>query len=263
MDQLANIHERLDPLRMKLLKHPLYARLDGVDALRIFMEHHIYAVWDFMSLLKTLQRRLSVIDVPWVASPHSLGCRLVNEIVLGEESDDDGRGGYASHFELYHRAMTTFGAETAFMDDFLERLQSGETFANALATGNVPTAAQRFVIQTFDVIQSGDLCGIASTFLFGREDLLPDLFQQIVNRLNAHSGGKLDEFEYYLHRHIELDRDEHGPMAQNLITAICGTDAAKWQVAEAAAVSALQARVALWDGVLEALDAWGGQKRTA
>ena len=95
MDRLAQIHARLGPLRTKLLQHPIYGRLDGIDALRSFMAHHIFAVWDFMSLLKEMQRQLCVVDVPWLPSSNSLGCRLVNEIVLGEESDENDRGGYA------------------------------------------------------------------------------------------------------------------------------------------------------------------------
>ena len=263
MDRLAQIHARLDPLRTKLLQHPIYGRLDGIDALRTFMAHHIFAVWDFMSLLKELQRQLSVVDVPWLPSSNSLGCRLVNEIVLGEESDENGRGGYASHFELYYRAMQKCGADTRSMDGFLDRLRHGDSLSTALQTENVPMAAQGFVKQTFAVIETGDLCTIAATFLFGREDLLPDLFQQIVNQLNAHIGGELDEFQYYLHRHIELDRDQHGPMAQSLMTTICGTDDSKWRVAEEAAIEALQERAQLWDGVLGTLSDRPDQRRTA
>ena len=263
MDRLAEIHARLEPLRMKLLQHPIYGRLDGIDALRAFMEHHIFAVWDFMSLLKELQRQLSVVDVPWLPSSNLLGCRLVNEIVLAEESDEDGRGGYASHYDLYHRAMLTCGADTDLVDNFLERLRDGDSVSTGLQTADVPVAAGRFVEQTFAVIETGDLCAIASTFLFGREDLLPGLFQQIVDQLNSDTGGELDEFQYYLHRHIELDGEQHGPMAEKLMASLCGTDDLKWRVAEDAAIAALEARAELWDGVLAAFAANGGQKQTA
>ena len=263
MDRLAQIHARLDPLRTKLLQHPIYGRLDGIDALRTFMVHHVFAVWDFMSLLKELQRQLCVAEVPWLPPSNSLGCRLVNEIVLGEESDENGQGGYTSHFELYHRAMQKCGADTRSMDGLLDRLRQGDSLSNALQTEDVPIAARGFVKHTFAVIETGDLCTIAATFLFGREDLLPDLFQQIVNKLNADVGGELGEFQYYLHRHIELDRDQHGPMAKSLMTAICGTDDSKWRVAEDAAIEALEERVALWDGVLGALRGHRDQRRSA
>lgn len=263
MDRLAEIQGRLEPLRTKLIQYPIYDRFDGIDALRTFMEHHIFAVWDFMSLLKELQRQLSVVDVPWLPSSNFLGCRLVNEIVLAEESDEDGRGGYASHYDLYHRAMQTCGANTRSVDDFLDRLRDGDSVSPAMQTANVPIAAQRFVEQTFAVIETGDLCAIAATFLYGREDLLPDLFQQIVDQLNSDTGGELDEFQYYLHRHIELDGEQHGPMAQKLMASLCGTDDLKWRVAEDAAVEALEARFEFWDGVLATLNERRDQKRTA
>ena len=187
----------------------------------------------------------------------------MNEIVLGEESDENGRGGYSSHFELYHRAMQKCGADTRSMDGFLDRLRHGDSWSTALQTENVPLAAQGFVKHTFAVIETGDLCTIAATFLFGREDLLPDLFQQIVNKLNADIGGELGEFQYYLHRHIQLDRDQHGPLAKSLMTTICGTDDSKWRVAEEAAIEALQERAKLWDGVLDTLSGHHDQRRTA
>ncbi len=106
MDPLHVLRERLVPLRESLLNHPIYRHINSLPALRLFMEHHIFAVWDFMSLLKELQRRLCCTSVPWLPSGNPLGGRFINEIVLSEESDDDGQGGFTSHFELYHRAMT-------------------------------------------------------------------------------------------------------------------------------------------------------------
>jgi len=254
MDRLARIHARLNPLRIKLLQHSIYAQLNGINELRTFMAHHIFAVWDFMSLLKELQRQLCAVEVPWLPPSNSLGCRLVNEIVLGEESDENNRGGYDSHFELYRKAMQKCGAETQSVDDFIDRLRAGDSLQDVLQSGIVPLAARGFVEHTFAVIETGDLCTIAATFLFGREHLLPDLFQQIVDRINENMSEELDEFLYYLHRHIELDRDEHGPMAENLMASICGSDDSKWQKAEDAAIEALRKRNALWDGVLDFLD---------
>src|SRR5262245_17345533 len=110
MPRIEKIKLRLAPLRESLLNHPVYARLDRVEALRVFMQHHVFAVWDFMSLLKTLQQRLTCTQTPWVPPTNHVGCRLINEIVLGEESDEDGQGKFASHFELYLRSMQQCGA---------------------------------------------------------------------------------------------------------------------------------------------------------
>jgi len=224
----------------------------SAPALRTFMEYHVFAVWDFMSLLKALQQRLSCVSVPWLPNASSLGSRLVNEIVLGEETDVDEGGGFASHFELYHRAMTCFGASTHGIDRFLDLLRTGKPVGRAIRSVELPEAIQGFVTHTFNTIDSGDLCAVASAFTFGREDLLPDVFQKIVAELDAEVDGKLGPFEYYLRRHIALDADEHGPMATRLIENLCGTDPVKWQRAEQAAAEALQARIALWNAIHEA-----------
>jgi len=216
------------------------------------MEHHVFAVWDFMSLLKALQQRICCVDVPWIPS-RSSSCRLINEIVLGEESDEDGEGGHASHFELYHCAMQQCGASTSTVDEFLNAIRQGQSISAALQTANVGQPVKRFVDQTFKVIESNDTCAIASAFTFGREDLLPGVFRRIVEELNAETHGRLDRFRYYLNRHIQLDDDKHGPMAERLVANLCGSDAAKWEAAEEAARCALQARLDLWDSVSDLL----------
>jgi hypothetical protein len=246
LDELRTV---IRPLRQALLDHPIYHDMRSPEALRTFMEHHVFAVWDFMSLLKALQQRLCCVSVPWVPRAFSIGGRLVNEIVLAEETDEDGQGGYASHFELYHRAMLEFGADTSKIDDFLEQVRSGRDFRQALLAAEIPEPIQQFVGHTFAVIESGDLCRIAAAFTFGREDLLPAVFQKIVDELALQADGELDRFNYYLLRHIELDGDEHGPMAARLVMSLCDHDDARWQTATEAAAEALQARLAFWDSI--------------
>ena len=140
VNQVQRIQERLTPLKAGLLSHSIYQEIDRLDSLRLFMEHHAFAVWDFMSLLKALQRRLCCIEVPWLPAADPIGSRLVNEIVLAEESDDDGRGEFASHFELYHRAMTRCGANTAGIDAFLGELRRGKPVSAALESPGFPDA---------------------------------------------------------------------------------------------------------------------------
>jgi hypothetical protein len=253
VNRLQRIQERLTPLKVALLTHPIYQEIDRPASLCLFMEHHIFAVWDFMSLLKTLQRRLCCVAVPWLPAADPLGSRLVNEIVLAEESDDDGRGGFASHFELYHRAMTRCGANTAPIDDFLCELRRGKPISATLESPSVPECASQFVRRTFDIIDGGNLCAIASAFTFGREDLLPAVFQRIVDELNVEAGGGLDDFKFYLERHIGLDGEEHGPMAHRLLVSICDSDESRWQVAEQVAVNCVEARRELWDGICDVI----------
>lgn len=247
------IHEQLNPLRKSLLEHSLYAHIDCLEALHFFMQHHVFAVWDFMSLLKTLQQRLCHNRVPWLPPESRQGCRMVNEIVLAEESDEDGEGGFASHFELYHQAMQTCGADTSVIDRFLDELRAGRSVQQALVDADAPIAVRSFVSQTFQAIEGGDLCAIASAFTFGREDLLPELFRQIVNQLSLDPSAGLDRFKFYLERHIDLDGDEHGPMAEQLVNYLCGDSEANRMIAERAAIDALESRLQLWNSVGETL----------
>lgn len=245
--------DRLAPLRNALIHHRLYERLNRLDALHRFMESHVFAVWDFMSLLKRLQQQLCCVEVPWLSPADPQLCRFLNEIVLAEESDDDGHGGYGSHFDLYYRSMKQSGASTAGIDAFIADLRRGAGVEQALAAPLVPDPARRFVRHTFEVLGQTRLPAVASAFTYGREDLLPAVFQKIVDRLNTESGGCLEDFRYYLQRHIGLDGDEHGPMATRLVASVCGDDPQSWKDAEAAAVSSLEARLELWNAIAESV----------
>jgi hypothetical protein len=248
---LNRLHQRLTPLKTALLDHPVYRSIDCLEALHVFMQHHVFAVWDFMSLLKSLQRSLTCVDVPWVPVANDLGCRFINEIVLAEESDHDGEEGFVSHFEMYRRAMAQCGASTASIDGFVNALRHGVSVETALESEHVNATVRRFVQSTFGNIRKGTICGMTAAFTFGREDLLPGLFQRIVDELNVEAAGGLTLFRHYLHRHINLDGGEHGPMAGRLLQSLCGSDDKNWREAEQAAVTALEARRQLWDGIYE------------
>jgi hypothetical protein len=249
LNRIERLEEQLAPLRHDLINHRIYEEMDRLDALQTFMQHHVFAVWDFMSLLKALQRKICCVDVPWVPPADPQACRLINEIVLAEESDSVNETEYSSHFDLYHRSMQQCGSSTVAIDSFISQLRQGVPVRTALASQMIPQSARAFVEHTFSIIESGNTCAIATAFTFGREDLLPDVFQRIVEKLNREYYGQLSEFDYYLQRHIGLDADEHGPIARRLVESLCGTDESNWRVAEETAISCLIARRKLWDGI--------------
>jgi hypothetical protein len=251
--RFSDLSASLQPLRQKLLTHSLYRQLATLEDLHTFMEYHVFAVWDFMSLLKTLQRRLTCVDVPWSPAPSRRACRLINEIVLAEESDDDGEGSFASHFELYLAAMEDAGASTDTVTSFLRHLRVTGNWQTPAEQTPLPIEVRRFFLSSFRVIESAELPAIAAAFTFGREDLLPDVFERIVASLNQRSDGRLDGFEYYLRRHIELDGDQHGEMARMLIEELCGDSDERWESARIAASDALFARLDLWDAIARQL----------
>ncbi len=255
-EELQALTERLRPLYARLAEHKLYAAFETLEDLHAFMEAHVFAVWDFMSLLKELQRGLTCVEVPWRPSRFAESRRLVNEIVLGEESDVyEGRA--VSHFELYLQAMQECGADTSAILRLLELLDGGMDVTGALFQCGAPEAAQVFVRSTFTCLAEGKLHVTAAAFTFGREDLIPDMFRGFIRDQDRRLSGRLATFRWYLDRHIEVDGDEHGPMALQMVAELCGSDAGKWQEATVAAETALRARIALWDGIAARLAGQG------
>jgi Protein of unknown function (DUF3050) len=244
------IEARIAPLRNRLTAHPLYSRITTREQIRLFMESHVFAVWDFMSLLKALQAQLTCVSVPWIPTRWPESRRFINEIVLGEESDTYA-GRSVSHFELYLEAMGECDANTAPIRNLLAAIAAAPANASVpslMKTIGAPPAARHFVEATFRVIESGNLSATAAAFTFGREDLIPDLFRQLVRDLKT-----LDKFSWYLERHIEVDGEDHGPLSLRMVADLCGSDEKLWEQAADAAESAILARLALWDGILAEL----------
>jgi Protein of unknown function (DUF3050) len=255
MSRLAEVIESTAATRERLISHPIYASIRTPEALCVFLEHHVFAVWDFMTLLKALQRNLSCVEVPWVPTSNREARRLVNEIVLAEESDEDGQGRHASHFELYLDAMTQARANRSPIEEFIRAIRAGETVGSALETSNTPAPARKFVQTTWGCVESGSIAAVAAAFTLGREELIPDLFRGLVAALDDREPGRLGLFRHYLDRHVDLDGDEHGPMSLRMLESVCGDDSTRWRDARFAATVALEARLALWDGVLQAVEA--------
>ena len=242
---IQHINTQIADYKKDVVNHPLYNQLNTIEDVQKLMEIHVYAVWDFMSLLKGLQIELTCTTLPWKPIGNTKIRRLINSIVLEEESDVDSAGNPSSHYEMYLDAMKECGANTYEIDKFV----------NSVSDVNLPkvnTAIDSFLATTFDILNSGEAHKIAAAFTFGREDLIPDMFTAIVNDLSKEH--KLDKFVYYLERHIELDGGEHGPLALELISNLCGEDKQKWKEVEETAIACLVARKELWDLVLKGLN---------
>ena len=249
------IERRIAPLRGQLAGHPLYGSIQSLAHLRIFMKSHVFAVWDFMSLLKSLQRALTSVEMPWVPTAHPASRRFINAIVLGEESDEyDGRP--VSHFEIYLKAMQRVGAKTAEIERVVaaaRRSFDGGINLLSEALSGAPPAAQEFVKTTFRIIDEGSVAAQAAAFTFGREDAIPDMFRALVKDINRGMSGNLNQFVWYLQRHIEIDGDDHGPLCLRMVADLCGSDEKLWNEAAQAAEDAIRARLSLWDAILSEL----------
>ncbi|WP_027945844.1 DUF3050 domain-containing protein [Amycolatopsis taiwanensis] len=253
---ITRLKAAVDAQRKDVVSHELYKRLNTKDAVVTFLEHHVFAVWDFMSLLKTLQQKLTCVSVPWIPSGSTTSRRLINDIVLVEESDELGSG-FISHFELYLDGMRQAGASTAAVDTFIEALRAGTPVPAALKEAKVPAPSAEFVTATWGFIENAPVHCQAAAFAFGREDLIPDMFDQVA-ALNAELGG-LSTFVDYLRRHIQVDAEEHTPMAMQMLVDLCGDDKTAWQECEQTVTTALTARRKFWDGILAEMPA--GRRR--
>jgi hypothetical protein len=240
-------------LREQLIYHPLYKNINSLPELHVFMEHHVFAVWDFMSLLKSLQQKLTCTTLPWMPVGNANTRYLINEIVTGEESDVDEHGYRTSHFELYLSAMEQAGCPAIAINDLFDELRYGKNIDEALIIADIPLVARNFALHTFDVIDSGKDYIQAAVFTFGREDLIPGMFISMVKELSLQLPGKVDTLLYYLQRHIEVDGGHHSNLAYQMTAELCGNDDDKWDEALLAVKEALQVRIALWDGILAAI----------
>lgn len=243
------IKERIDSLRLQLLHHPVYAKMLQIDDLKTFMEYHVFAVWDFMSLLKTLQNDLTCIAVPWVPVGTADTRYLINEIVVGEESDVDAFGNRISHFELYLQAMQQVGADTSSIVGVIEDLKSASDVTEILKNRKVPEEVQDFVNFTFEVIKTRKSHIVAGVFTFGREDLIPGMFISIIEEMQRSNNEDVSIFKYYIERHIEVDGSHHSDLALQMLCNLCGDDVSKWAEVHDFAVKALQKRIRLWDAI--------------
>lgn len=249
---IHTINKSIQPQRELLLHHSLYKQIQTVDDLRHFMEGHVYAVWDFMSLLKALQQKLTCTTTPWFASPNPEMRYLINEIVLAEESDLTLDGKRLSHFEMYLEAMKASGANTATIETFLDSVVSMQNIFVSIKISDLHLKIKEFLNFTFEVIEHGKAHEIAAAFTFGREDLIPDMFSEILKNFQINfPETDLSQLIYYFERHIELDADDHGPMAMQMITELCGQDTQKWREVEAVSIQALEKRIGLWDAIEE------------
>lgn len=238
----------------QLLAHLVFSEIHSLPQLRRFMETHVFAVWDFMSLTKRLQRELTCLRLPWLPPEDAAAARAINEIVLGEESDTRPGAGHCSHFELYLQAMAEIGASTQVIDGFIRLLREGATVDSALQRAGATPGACRFVNQTLAVALHGTPHCVAAVFLHGRENLMPRMFRRLLEQWHI-DQAQAPTLHYYLQRHIELDAADHGPAATQLLERLVDGDRQRRQEADIAALGALESRCRLWDDVLVALRA--------
>lgn len=244
--------------RQALIEHPVYQSLESRQSLARLMQAHVYAVWDFMSLVKRLQRELTCVELPWLPPAHPRLARFVNEIVLDEESDRDLDGNPASHFDLYVQGMREVGVDTAPIEALVRWLgeRRGAGFAGAELDAALPAdlspAVRKFVRETIDVALRGSTLEVAACFCYSREDVIPAMFRAFLASW-PQGRSEAPTFVYYLERHIELDGDHHGDLARELVDTLAADASPEvLAAAERRVRRCIAARRELWDDVFAA-----------
>lgn len=249
---IENINASIQPQKDILLNHPLYKKVQNLEDLRRFLESHVYAVWDFMSLLKALQSKLTSTTTPWLPVGNPEIRYLINEIVLAEETDLTLDGKRQSHYEMYIDAMKDCGADISEIQKFLENVIATQNIYVSIKQSELHPKIKAFLDFTFRVIDEGKPHEIAAAFTFGREDLIPSMFTEILRNFQENfPNTDLRKLIYYFERHIELDADEHGPMAMQMIEELCNNDDHRWDEVREVSIQALEKRIGLWDAIEE------------
>ncbi|TDR45637.1 hypothetical protein DFR29_10465 [Tahibacter aquaticus] len=251
-EQYARANADLRQAGHALQHHRVFSMVRDMNDLRTFMRWHVFAVWDFMSLVKRLQIDLTCVSLPWMPPRHPKAARLINEIVLGEESDETLTDTHASHYDLYLDAMREVGVEPMEMRQCLKALADGADLDEALRVARAPAAVGDFVRATMLTAQTGSTYEVLGSFFYGRENVIPAMFSALLAEWSI-DEATVPTFVYYLKRHIELDGDAHGPAAEAIIDELVADDLERRLTVIRAAVAAVQARIALWDALAETL----------
>ena len=155
---------------------------------------------------------------------------------------------------MYLDAMKEVNADTNKILTLVNQIDKLETVNSILDKSKLNLAEKSFLKFTFEIIKTGEPHKIASAFTFGREDLIPDMFIEIINKSNYKHKKTFPKLTYYLNRHIELDGDEHGPLSLELIKELCGNNNKKWAEVLEVAKSALTERINLWDSIASKIE---------
>ena len=239
--------------REKLQKHKIYSSIKNIDHLKTFMSNHVFAVWDFMSILKSLQSQLTCVNIPWIPTGNGTTARLINKIVTEEETDLAPHGQYMSHFEMYCNAMRQADVDINPIHLFLKNLETSN-ISESLKKSNAPKAASNFVNGTFKILNNAKVHEVASVFTFGREEIIPEMFREIIREIDNSKHGRLKYFKYYLDRHIGIDESDHTPAALVMVKELCENNEQKWNESIVSAKACMGARIRFWDEILEEIE---------
>lgn len=249
-------YKLIEEEKNKLLESSFFTinNIKSKKDLEVFMKAHVFSVWDFMSLLKTLQNEITTTSIPWKPSKYGPELtRFVNELVIEEESDEWlWQWEYISHFELYLKAMEELGIDTKEIKEILFNTNY-ENIDELFCNEKIPKSSRNFMKKTFSYIKSWDIKEVASAFTFWRENIIPEMFIKIIKNLEI-SNINAPTLYYYFKRHIELDWDSHWPLSKKLIEKIANNEKESIKIIEEIAIDSIKTRKIFWEEIQKEIE---------
>jgi hypothetical protein len=243
--------QAITPLLKVLATHKVFCSINSIAHARVYLQHQVFAVWDFMCLLKSLYRKLSTKDI-WYPPTSSISVHLIGSIMLEEESDINEQGDRESHFETFVRAMEELDTDTSQIRGFIAWIKEEQSIEIAFEQIDVNPSIKKFVLSNAEVLNL-ESHEVLSAFVFGRELITSIMFTNLMKALQHHMNymdqSHLCTLISYLNRHISLDADEHFPKALKALIELIGDDLAKLDQTIDVAKKVLGIRIDFLDGI--------------
>ncbi len=251
MDQSQYI-KKINEIKKNIINHPLFHMRFNNEQLSHFMSIHVYAVWSFMSIVKSLQKNLTPQSIPWTPNHSTQNgmARFINEIIYTEESDEISKNTYLSHFEIYILAMRIIGVNTKPILSIVSHFKKNNYSRKYINSLNIPICAKHFINHDISIAKSRSLPKIVGVFCFGKETIIPFMFKQIIKAIPKRGNSVLIS---YFDRHIEIDGERHGPLAKKIFSEVCKKKSAS-TLAYLTAIEALKLRESMWDDIYTNLE---------
>jgi hypothetical protein len=242
---------------LTLINHPLYNSIKTEEDVRIYMFNQVWCVWDFMTLVKSIQLNIVPSNILWMPPKYPELGAYIYEVLLTEETDK----GYnsetnSSHFQTYLKAMYESKVDTSSVAAFIKLLENGFDFGTATEKCGIHDEAKEFISTTFEFAKS-ELHISTAVFCLSREGVIPDIFMNLLANVSLSNNFKI--FNWYLNRHIYLDSQSHGPLSIKLFKTIVDTPK-KQDEALHASLKALKARNKFFDYILNSINQKNNKK---
>lgn len=259
-ERVAYILNEIEDLKSELAAHCLYTKLQHMEDIHIFMEHHVFAVWDFMSLAKALQLHLDATQVIEKQTDNSKILGFVNGILTGGETDPNKKEIVLSHLEMYLELMDEIGANTTNIKKLIASSAAGLDIHEAMQIAQLTDEQQRILNFTQTIIATNEIHKIAVAATLVPEGMISNRFLKILKETEERDNLLVPKFKNYLNRYKAIDGNDYGLLSLEMVTHFCDSDGKKWVDILDIAMKTLSHRIYLWDAIVDEIDQMRVQK---